>query len=242
MALPYTNSSQGKKEQVEEMFDSISHKYDLLNHLLSFNIDRIWRKRAIKKLLQYAPETILDVATGTGDFAIQACKTGHFKITGIDISEGMLNEARKKIHEKNLREKIQLLKADSENLPFENECFDAVTVAFGVRNFENLEQGLAEIFRVLNPGGVLIILEFSKPAKSPFKQVYNFYFRRILPLVGKKISKDYRAYEYLPESVQEFPDGEKFIDVLEKVGFENNMYFQQTFGIATIYQSEKPEK
>lgn len=242
MALPYSNSDRSKKKQVEEMFDVISPKYDLLNHLLSLNIDKLWRKRAINRLKTFLPKNIIDIATGTADFAIEASKIAGSKITGVDISEGMLNIGRKKISKKGLDKTINLVKADSESLPFKHETFDAATVGFGVRNFENLELGLSEILRILKPGGVFIILEFSKPVKKPFKQLYNFYFKRVLPLIGKRISKDERAYMYLPESVSEFPDGESFIKILKKVGFKNNVYFQQTFGIATIYQSQKPEK
>ncbi len=240
MALPYKNSTQNKKGQVEEMFDNISPKYDLLNHLLSVNIDKLWRKRTIKKLKTYNPRKVLDVATGTGDFALVATKLGNVEVLGIDISEGMLNVAREKIKKKRLEHQLSVLKADSENLPFENDLFDAAIVGFGVRNFENLEKGLSEILRVLKPGGVFFILEFSKPAKTPFKQIYNFYFKNILPAVGRMVSKDKRAYTYLPESVNEFPDGEQFLAILAKVGFCENKWSSQTFGIASIYEAHKP--
>lgn len=238
--LPYKQSNRSKKGQVEEMFDNISPKYDALNHILSVNIDKIWRKKAIKKLAAYSPKTILDIATGTGDFAITASRLGAVKITGIDISEGMLTVARKKIKNNKLEDKIEVRKADSENLPFDDNTFDAATVGFGVRNFENLTKGLAEIARVLKPGGVFYILEFSKPVKTPFKQIYMFYFMRILPFIGRIISKDSSAYTYLPESVNEFPDGERFLTILNDVGFVRNMCFQQTFGIASIYEAHKP--
>ena len=238
-ALPNKNSAQPKKEQVEEMFDNISNRYDLLNHLLSANIDKIWRRNAIKRLTHFHPKTILDIATGTGDFAIAATKIKGTKITGIDISEGMLEVGRKKIARKKLTNFIELQKADSENLPFESNLFDAAIVGFGVRNFENLEKGLAEILRVLKPGGVFYILEFSKPEKTPFKQFYKFYFTRILPLVGRMVSKDANAYTYLPESVNEFPAGEKFLTILADVGFTENRCFPQTFGIASIYEARK---
>ena len=238
-ALPNKNSTQPKKEQVEEMFDNISNRYDLLNHLLSVNIDKIWRRNAIKRLKRFQPKTILDIATGTGDFAIAATKIGGAKITGIDISEGMLDVGRKKIARKNLIDFIELQKADSENLPLESNSFDAAIVGFGVRNFENLEKGLAEILRVLKPGGVFYVLEFSKPAKTPFKQFYKFYFTRILPLVGRMVSKDTNAYTYLPESVNEFPAGERFLTILADVGFTENRCFPQTFGIASIYEARK---
>ena len=241
-ALPYRDSKQSKKEQVEEMFDNISPKYDLLNHLLSANIDKIWRHKAIKKLQPFQPRHILDIATGTGDFAITATKLKEAHITGIDISEGMLRVGREKIEKKGLSARINLQKADSEKMPFQRDTFDAAIVGFGVRNFETLEKGLTEIFRVLKGGGNFIVLEFSKPRKAPFKQLYYFYFTNILPFLGRLISKDSRAYTYLPESVNEFPDGEDFTAILKKVGFENTTCFPQTFGIASIYQASKPEK
>ncbi|NQU52837.1 MAG: bifunctional demethylmenaquinone methyltransferase/2-methoxy-6-polyprenyl-1,4-benzoquinol methylase UbiE [Bacteroidetes bacterium] len=238
-ALPNKKSDQSKKGQVEEMFNNISYRYDLLNHLLSANIDKIWRRNTIKKILPYQPKNILDIATGTGDFAIAASKIEGIKITGIDISEGMLNVGRKKVEKKGLSSCIELLKADSENLPFQDNLFDAAIVGFGVRNFENLQKGLSEILRVLKPGGVFFVLEFSKPKKAPFKQFYNFYFTRILPLVGRIVSKDSNAYTYLPESVNEFPDGERFLTILAEVGFQKNNSFPQTFGVATIYEAHK---
>ena len=239
--LPYKNSEQSKKGQVEEMFNNISPKYDLLNHLLSFNIDKIWRKNTIKRLRNKRPSLILDIATGTGDFAIVASKIEEAKIIGIDISSGMLEVGAKKIKKKGLSDRITLQKADSENLPFKNEKFDAAIVGFGVRNFENLTKGLAEILRVLKPGGVFYILEFSKPIKSPVKQIYKFYFTQILPLIGRVVSKDNSAYTYLPESVNEFPDGDRFLAILAEVGFINNRCFTQTFGIASIYEAFKSE-
>lgn len=240
-ALPYKQSNRSKKGQVEEMFDNISPKYDALNHILSLNIDKIWRRKTIQKLKPYSPTTILDIATGTGDFAVAATKLANVKITGIDISEGMLNVARKKINKKKLGGKIEFKKADSENLSFEDKTFDAAIVGFGVRNFENLNQGLSEIFRVLKPGSVFFVLEFSKPLSAPFRQIYMFYFRRILPFIGRVISKDNSAYSYLPESVNEFPDGESFLTILADVGFVKNQCFRQTFGIASIYEAHKPD-
>jgi len=237
--LPNKNSEQSKKDQVEEMFNNISPKYDLLNHMLSANIDRLWRRKAINLLKQWQPELILDVATGTADFAIAATVIKGAKIVGIDISEGMLEVGRRKVEKKNLAEIIKLIKADSENLPFENDKFDAAIVGFGVRNFETLETGLSEIKRVLKPGGVFYILEFSKPVKSPYKQFYQFYFTRILPFIGRMVSKDSTAYTYLPESVNEFPDGDKFLAILAEVGFVENKCFPQTFGIASIYEAHK---
>jgi len=237
--LPNKNSEQSKKDQVEEMFNNISPKYDLLNHLLSANIDRLWRKKAIKLLKLWQPKLILDVATGTADFAIAATVIKEARIIGIDISEGMLEVGRRKVEKSNLTEIIKLIKADSENLPFVNDKFDAAIVGFGVRNFESLKTGLSEIKRVLKPGSVFYILEFSKPVKSPYKQFYHFYFTRILPFIGRMVSKDSTAYTYLPESVNEFPDGDKFLAILAEVGFVENKCFPQTFGIASIYEAHK---
>jgi demethylmenaquinone methyltransferase/2-methoxy-6-polyprenyl-1,4-benzoquinol methylase len=239
--LPDKFSEQSKKDQVEEMFNDISPRYDLLNHLLSANIDKLWRRNAIQKLKPQKPKLILDIATGTGDFAIAATRINHAKVIGIDISEGMLEVGRRKLKKKKLTESIELLKADSENIPFNNDKFDAAIVGFGVRNFENLKKGLTEINRVLKPGGVFYILEFSKPVKSPYKQIYQFYFTKILPFIGRIISKNSSAYTYLPESVNEFPDGELFLTILAEVGFVKNKCFQQTFGIASIYEAYKKE-
>ena len=239
-AVPYKNSNLSKKGQVEEMFDHISHRYDLLNHLLSANIDKMWRKKAIKMLRAFQPKTILDIATGTADFAVAAAKLNPEKIVGIDLSEGMLKVGRQKIQKKGLSHLIELQKADSEALPFENHTFDSAIVGFGVRNFENLEKGLAEIYRVLRPGGVFIVLEFSLPKNIIFRNLYFFYFTKVLPWLGKLVSKDNRAYTYLPESVREFPDGEDFVRILEKIGFEKCRWIPQTMGIATIYESQKP--
>jgi len=240
-ALPNKNSGQSKKVQVEEMFNHISPKYDLLNHLLSANIDKLWRKKTIKLLKPWHPELILDVATGTADFAIEATAINGARVIGIDISEGMLGVGRTKVYKKGLAKRIELIKADSEKLPFEKDTFDAAIVGFGVRNFENLKAGLAEIKRVLKPGAVFYVLEFSKPAKSPYKQIYQFYFTNILPLIGRMVSKNSNAYTYLPESVNEFPDGDKFLTILAEVGFVESKYILQTFGIATIYEAQKPE-
>ena len=190
-------------------------------------------------LSPYHPELIVDIATGTADFAVAATKINGAKVVGIDISEGMLEVGRRKIEKKALANVIDLIKADSENLPFENDKFDAAIVGFGVRNFENLKKGLSEIKRVLKPGGVFFILEFSKPEKSPYKQIYQFYFTKVLPFIGRQISKDSNAYTYLPESVNEFPDGEKFLTILADVGFVGNKCFLQTFGIASIYEAHK---
>jgi demethylmenaquinone methyltransferase/2-methoxy-6-polyprenyl-1,4-benzoquinol methylase len=221
------------------MFDNISHKYDFLNHFLSMGIDKGWRKTAIKFLKPLNPKQILDVATGTGDFALQALTLNPDKITGVDISTGMLDMGRKKIEKLNLTAKVELLEGDSENLPFQENKFDAVTVAFGVRNFENLEKGLAEIYRVLKPGALIVVLEFSMPRQFPFRQIYNFYFKAVLPRIGRMVSKDSAAYTYLPESVAAFPDGNDFIAILNKIGFKNTACKPLTFGISSIYTGQK---
>jgi demethylmenaquinone methyltransferase/2-methoxy-6-polyprenyl-1,4-benzoquinol methylase len=237
--VPYKDQNSGKKEQVAKMFDNISHRYDFLNHFLSMGIDKAWRRKAVSLLESSRPALILDVATGTGDFAIQALSLKPEKVFGIDISEGMLEVGRKKIKERNLGDKIELQKGDSENLPFGENKFDAVTVAFGVRNFENLEKGLKEIFRVLKPGGKLVVLEFSRPRAFPMKQAYNFYFKVILPRIGRFVSSDKSAYTYLPESVEAFPDGANFLRILESVGFKQTQCKALTFGISSIYSGTK---
>lgn len=237
--VPYKQEKTGKKEQVAKMFDNISHRYDFLNHLLSMGIDKGWRRKAIRQLEALRPKHILDVATGTGDFAIQALRLKPERITGVDISEGMLAVGRKKIAEKNLADRIELRSGDSENLPFGENNFDAVTVAFGVRNFENLEKGLAEIYRVIKPGGMVVVLEFSRPRTFPFRQLYSFYFKFILPKIGRFISSDKAAYTYLPESVEAFPDGDGFLHRLNSVGFKNTKCKALTFGISSIYTGLK---
>lgn len=236
---PYQGSSNNKKEQVEQMFDNIAHKYDFLNHFLSLGIDKLWRKKAVRLLKNYQPKSILDVATGTGDFAIAARKTNAEKIVGFDLSEKMIRVGEQKVKRLKLDHLIQFQKGDSENMPFGDESFDAITVAFGVRNFENLEIGLDEFFRVLKPGGVAVILEFSKPKYFPFKQLYRFYFFRILPFVGGLVSKDASAYSYLPESVMAFSDDHDFLSILIERGFDTAIQKRQTFGIATIYLAVK---
>ena len=221
------------------MFDHIASRYDFLNHFLSFGIDKLWRRRAMRLIKPFSPIDILDVATGTGDLAIAALKTGAKRITGIDISEEMLAVGRNKLKTLGLDHQIVLKKGDSEQLEFADAAFDAVTVAFGVRNFENLGKGLSEIHRVLKPGGILCVLEFSKPRIFPVKQLYNLYSCYILPFFGKLISKDNSAYRYLPESVEEFPDGKNFIACMSKAGFCGTKEFRQTFGVATIYLGTK---
>ncbi|MEM9328871.1 MAG: bifunctional demethylmenaquinone methyltransferase/2-methoxy-6-polyprenyl-1,4-benzoquinol methylase UbiE [Bacteroidota bacterium] len=237
--LPYKEQQGSKKEQVAQMFDNISGRYDFLNHFLSLGIDIIWRKRAIKEIKPLKPTLVLDVATGTGDFAIEALAAGPEKVIGVDISEGMLEVGRKKMVKKKLDDRIEMVSGDSEGLRFEDNKFDAVIVAFGVRNFENLEQGLKDMYRVLRPGGKVVVLEFSKPKTFPFKQLYNFYFKYILPFIGKTISKDDAAYTYLPDSVKEFPDGQNFLNILSRIGFQSTQCIPQTFGISSIYTGSK---
>ncbi|TCV09640.1 demethylmenaquinone methyltransferase/2-methoxy-6-polyprenyl-1,4-benzoquinol methylase [Sphingobacterium alimentarium] len=237
---PYKSKDGGKKEQVADMFNNISKRYDLLNRLMTMRIDVIWRKKAIKLLQAIRPQHILDVATGTGDFAIESIRIlKPSKIVGVDISQGMLNVAKEKIVKKGLQDVFEVQLGDSENLQFPDNTFDAVTVAFGVRNFENLEKGLSEIHRVLRPGGKAIILELSNPTAFPVKQLYNFYFHKIVPAFGRMISKDSSAYSYLPESVAKFPDGERFAQITDKVGFASTIVKPQTFGFCTIYEASK---
>jgi demethylmenaquinone methyltransferase/2-methoxy-6-polyprenyl-1,4-benzoquinol methylase len=237
---PYNSQQATKKEQVADMFNNISGTYDFLNHFMSLGIDIIWRKKAINELKNDKPKHILDVATGTGDFAFEALgMLNPEKITGVDISEGMLDVARQKITRRNLNDKFEVYTADSENLPFDTGKFDAVTVAYGVRNFEHLEAGLADMLRVLKPGGKAVILEFSKPKGFPIKQLYNFYFHYITPSIGKLFSKDSRAYSYLPESVAAFPDGKSFVTLMDKVGYKQTKHRSLTFGICSIYTGIK---
>jgi len=222
------------------MFNNISKTYDFLNHFLSLGIDIIWRKKAINELKKDRPKLILDVATGTGDFAFEALSIlKPEKIIGVDISQGMLDVAKQKIEKRGLADKFEVKLGDSEKLPFDADDFDAVTVAYGVRNFENLETGLADIHRVLKPGGKAVILEFSKPKVFPIKQLYNFYFNYITPGIGKLFSKDARAYTYLPESVAAFPDGETFTALMDKVGFKHTKHRPLAFGICSIYTGIK---
>ncbi|MEY8019595.1 bifunctional demethylmenaquinone methyltransferase/2-methoxy-6-polyprenyl-1,4-benzoquinol methylase UbiE [Muriicola sp. SD30] len=236
---PYKDSSQGKKEQVTTMFDAISGEYDGLNRVISFGIDVKWRKKVVGILKTKSPDKILDIATGTGDLAINLVETGASRIVGLDISKGMLEVGKTKVVRKKLEGKVEMIVGDSENLQFEDNSFDAVTVAFGVRNFENLEKGLAEIYRVLKPEGTLVILETSVPTKTPFKQGYKFYSKYVLPTIGKIFSKDRSAYQYLSDSASVFPHGREFNNILGKIGFIGMENKPQTFGVASIYIASK---
>ena len=240
---PYSSPDQeAKTRQVARMFDNIAHSYDLLNHLFSLGIDVLWRKRAIRMLRKESPERVMDMATGTADFAIEAVRMGlkGAHITGVDISPGMLAVGRKKVAKRGYSNRIELMEGDSVSLPFEDGHFDAFTVAFGVRNFEHLEAGLTEMLRVLRPGGLGIVLEFSKPRRFPMKQLFGFYFKFVMPTIGKLVSKDTAAYSYLPESVQAFPEGQAFLDILERVGYTDVRAIPLTGGIASIYVGRQP--
>lgn len=229
-----------KKAAVESMFDSIAWRYDFLNHFLSFGIDHLWRRRVIRIISKsYKNPNILDVATGTGDLAIAAMKLKPVKITGIDISRKMLEIGKEKIEQKGYAEVIELMEGDSENISFGDNLFDVAMVAFGVRNFSDPLKGLSEIRRVVRNGGMLIVLEFSKPSGFPFRTIYNFYFRRILPFFGRLFSKNDDAYNYLPDSVMKFPDNEKFINLLSQAGFSDNHQIKLTGGVASIYTGIK---
>ena len=236
---PYQDSDQDKKQQVEQMFDNIAPKYDFLNHFLSLGIDKLWRKKAVRILKADQPKRILDVATGTGDFAIAASRLEVDEIVGFDLSEQMIRVGAEKVKKLKLDSLIHFQKGDSEQMPFEDASFDAITVAFGVRNFETLQKGLDEFYRVLRNEGVAIILEFSKPKYFPFKQLYRFYFFHILPFVGGLVSKDSSAYAYLPESVMAFPDDQEMLNILSRTGFSEVSQKRLTFGIATIYIARK---
>jgi demethylmenaquinone methyltransferase/2-methoxy-6-polyprenyl-1,4-benzoquinol methylase len=236
---PDQSSSASKKEQVEEMFNSIASRYDFLNRFLSMGIDKGWRRKAINSIKEVEPKQILDVATGTADLAIAALKLNPEKVTGVDLSEKMLEVGKEKIAAKQLTNKIELVKGDSEHLLFADNKFDAVTVAFGVRNFEHLQQGIDEMYRVLRPGGKIAVLEFSKPSSFPFKQVYDLYFKYILPMWGGLISKNKTAYTYLPESVKHFPEGAEFIAYLNRAGFKQAKVNTLTFGICSLYTAIK---
>ncbi len=236
---PYKDTQSSKREQVEQMFDSIAPRYDFLNRFLSMGIDQLWRKKAINSLREINPKQILDVATGTGDLALAALKLNPDFVTGIDISNEMLKVGRRKVDAKQLSAKISLIQADSNALPFEDNKFDAITVAFGVRNFEFLQQGINQMYRVTRKGGKIAVLEFSKPQQIPFKQLYNFYFKFILPTWGRLISNNKTAYTYLPESVQHFPEGEAFAGYLKNAGYQHIHVSPLTFGICTLYTAIK---
>lgn len=231
--------SENKTSAVRSMFNSIAPRYDFLNHLLSFGTDFHWRRKAISLLRPLRPQRILDIGTGTGDFAIAALRLDPIEVVGVDIAEEMLKLGEEKLRRKSLNGAIKLQVGNGEQLQFPDASFDAVTVAFGVRNFEHLEHGLSEMRRVLRPGGAALILEFSYPDSFTFKQIYGFYFRRILPAVGGKISHHREAYEYLPRSVEDFPDGDGFLDLLTKCGFRDPRQYRLTFGIASIYLALK---
>jgi demethylmenaquinone methyltransferase/2-methoxy-6-polyprenyl-1,4-benzoquinol methylase len=235
---PYTGDGT-KREQVERMFDAISPKYDLLNRLFSMGIDQGWRRKVVRMLGEEPVGHLLDVATGTADLAILGSLKAR-QVTGADISEGMLKLGREKVARRGLADRVTLVQANSEQLPFPDATFDAVTVAFGVRNFEHLEQGVKDMVRVLRPGGRIFILEFSKPAKAPFKQLFRFYFHRVMPTVGKAISKDSAAYAYLPKSVDAFPEGAAFEDLMRAAGLGEVRSFALTGGIATLYRGRRP--
>lgn len=239
MAKPY-DKKQDKKSQIRAMFNSIALRYDFLNHFLSFGIDIIWRKRLIRLLKAYQPTHILDVATGTADLALMAVQQiPHIRVTGIDLSEGMIDVGNHKLNDRSLNDQIKLQVADSEALPFDDQSFDAAMVAFGVRNFENLDKGLSEILRVLQSERPLFILEFSSPKQFPMKQLYRFYSNTFLPFVGRIVSKDSKAYSYLPESISEFPHGSEFLNIMNSIGYRNCGFKELSFGIATIYWGVK---
>jgi demethylmenaquinone methyltransferase/2-methoxy-6-polyprenyl-1,4-benzoquinol methylase len=236
---PYKSSELSKKEQVAQMFDNISKNYDGLNRVISMGTDMNWRKKVIALVAEKNPKTVLDIATGTADLALMLSDTSAERIIGLDISAGMLEVGRQKVNAQNLNQKIELILADSEAIPFEDNYFDAITVSFGIRNFENLERGLSEILRVLKPGGIFVILETSNPTKFPFKQGYQVYTRYILPVIGKMFSKDQSAYSYLSESAAAFPFGDALNNILRKIGFIEVVDRPQLFGAATIYSASK---
>jgi len=240
--LPDKQSQEGKKVQVKKMFDSISHKYDFLNHFLTLGIDKNWRRKTIQVVKKNGRiEHLLDIATGTGDLAFEAIEQGIPNVTGLDLSPGMLEVAKEKSDKHNLNDKVEFIEGDSENLPFEDNTFDAVTVGYGVRNFEDMEKGIREILRVLKPNGRLVVLELSKPDRPPVKQLFNMYFNFILPTIGKIVSRSRNAYSYLPESVENFPYGHRFLEILHSCGFQNERLTPLLFGISTIYYAEKPD-
>ena len=236
---PYSDSKDSKKQQVESMFDTISDNYDRLNRVISLGIDQSWRKKVIKRVIDHQPETVLDVATGTGDLVIALAASRAKELIGLDISKGMLKTGEQKIRDKQLQDRIKMQHGDAEAIPYADDHFDAITVAFGVRNFENLEKGLKEMRRVLKPGGLVVILETAVPTKFPFKQFYKLYSNNLLPLIGRLFSKDRSAYQYLSESASVFPYGEAFNNILRNSGFIQVEDMPQTFGVASIYKATK---
>jgi demethylmenaquinone methyltransferase/2-methoxy-6-polyprenyl-1,4-benzoquinol methylase len=242
MIVPNRADTRQKREQVAEMFDNISGSYDRLNHILSFGIDRGWRAKLIRDLVRNNPTSVLDVATGTGDLAIEIARSvPGVLVTGADISKGMLDVGRIKIKQRNLQDRIQMIVGDSEQLPFADNQFDGVVAAFGVRNFQHPVLGLAEMCRVLKPGGFLGILEFGKPANPLVARLYSFYFLKILPLVGRLVSKHQSAYTYLPESVNSFQYGNAFVDLMKQAGFAQAAYKPLTFGVCMYYTATKSQ-
>ncbi len=236
---PYSDSKDSKKQQVESMFDTISDNYDRLNRVISLGIDQSWRRKVIKRVIDHQPETVLDVATGTGDLVIALAASRAKELIGLDISKGMLKTGEQKIRDKQLQDRIKMQHGDAEAIPYADDHFDAITVAFGVRNFENLEKGLKEMRRVLKPGGLVVILETAVPTKFPFKQFYKLYSNNLLPLIGRLFSKDRSAYQYLSESASVFPYGEAFNNILRNSGFIQVEDMPQTFGVASIYKATK---
>ena len=236
---PY-NQDATKTQQVEAMFDNIASTYDTLNHRLSWNIDRYWRKKAIRRLAAYAPKKILDIATGTGDFAIQACQQlPEVQITAVDISEGMMQVGRQKVKEKGLQQHIQFEREDCTALSYPDNTFDAITTAFGIRNFASLDKGLEEMCRVLRPGGQLCILELTQPMSFPMRQLFHIYSHTVLPLYGRLISKDTEAYSYLTKTIEAFPQGERMMNILRQAGFRETAFQRLTLGICTLYFATK---
>ena len=238
VVMPYGKGDKSKKQEVAEMFNNISRRYDFLNHFLSLGIDKLWRIKAVKEFRSIQPKRLLDIATGTGDFALELLKLKPEQVVGMDISDGMLEVGRQKMRKRKVDDVISMLNGDSENVPFEDGYFDGVTVGFGVRNFENLEKGLSEMLRVTRKGGKIVILEFSKPKRFPVKQAFGFYSKYLIPFFGKLISKDKKAYAYLPESVAAFPEGDDFLTILTKLGYRNATARPVSGGIATIYTGE----
>ena len=236
---PYGDSGKSKKEEVAEMFNNISSKYDFLNHFLSLGIDKLWRKKAVKLMKQVQPKRVLDMSTGTGDFALESLVLKPNEVVGLDISEGMLEMGRQKMKKRGVDHIISMRLGDSESIPYDDNYFDALTVGFGVRNFENLEKGLSDMLRVIKPRRMAVILEFSKTKKFPIKPLFGLYSNHILPFIGKTVSKDARAYTYLPESVAAFPEGKDFENILIKLGYKDVKLTPVSGGIATIYTGRK---